>query len=497
MLKLGFIDGFRYVLHLISYHPDLPTSPECSSESDSKALKVVLRGIRLVLLALQSSLRNEASNIPYLLKQVHLISQLYCDRIDPENIGLQFVASLTRNIIQENVKTAENMQVYPGNISLPPQLFQLKAEPDESGTTAQLMVDRAIAAAHKPGKHPKGGKPTIGKIFSPVRRTNVASKASPGTASSSSSRADSKHSDKSPKPKPKPRATAKSKLKAADSKPQLLEEDQKGSPDPDNKQGELVTVGRSKPPSKRSSKAAASRPSPVPEEKTRSLPARRAKAAVSTYKEADVSEKEVHSWDETAGEVKKSAHKRSTDSRPSAGGDRSSFGEEDDEEKLEVVKRRAVDESFNSTKRVSSYNIKDIVLLEPEISSPKLAVSSTAQKTKEKDRDREREKPHTTTVDANKRRDSELDLAAEEQEEFVAISSRLPRESAEWDSMLEARGSADRGRGSAGSSHKKGQVVPVPRISAISKNIAIEALSVIANILALLLYNFMFNIYAG
>lgn len=476
------------MLHLLSYHTDFPTSPDCSSESDDNRLKVVVRSIRLVLQALQSSLRNEASNIPYLLKQIHLISQVYCDRIDTSNIGLQFVAGITRSIIQENIKTAENVQVYPGNILLPAELFQLKEGPNESGASAQIMIDRALAAAQKPGKQPRGGKPNLGKMLSPVRRVHVA-KTSP--ASMASSGADSKQSEKSSKPKPKPRATAKSKKTKPDSKPPVVPEEEENRGLGDDKeddreqQDEQDTAAAQSKPSqrKRSSKAAASsRPSPVPEEKTRSLPGRRAKAAVSTYKEADVSEKEINSWDEGAGEVKKSARKRSLDSRTSVGrGARSSFGEnedtgeEDQEETLLMAKRRALDESFNSTKRVSSYSIKDILVLEPE-EDP----SSRAQKSKAKDRERERES-HTNSVDVNKRRDSELDLAAEELEEFVAISTRLPRESAEWDSMLEVRGSDVSGRGSGVAGKKSSK--PNPRrsgsVAPSSKTIVMEPQTVI------------------
>ena len=512
----------RYVLHLLSYHIDFPTSPDCSSESDGNRLKVVVRSIRMVLLALQSSLRNEASNIPYLLKQIHLISQVYCDRIDPENIGLQFMAGITRNIIQENVKTAENVQVYPGNISLPAELFQLKkVDPDESaGTAAQTMIDRAIAAAaaNKPGKQTRGGKPNLGKILSPVRRAHVAaSGATRGVspASVSSSGADSKQSNKSAKAKPKPkakpkaakpRATAKSK-KAMKSDAKPAEDEQRGSLDveeddddedveedreqeQEQEQGQGEQDTRSKPPQpprrKRSSKAATataagSHPSPVPEEKTRSLPARRAKAAVSTYKEADVSEKEINSWDESAGEVKRSARKRSLDSRASTGRGGGGGGgeqeeEEDDdqeEETLLMTKRRAMDESFNSTKRVSSYSIKDILVLEPEVEdevpSPKAtAVHITAQKSKSKDKDT---RTHTHTHTPNKRRDSELDLAAEELDEFVAVSSRLPRESAEWDSMLEVRGSGEGGGKKASNKPNPRRPGPIPPSS--SKNIVV------------------------
>eukprot|EP01036_Dinobryon_divergens_P025862 gene25862-34451_t len=471
-----------YVLHLLSYHIDFPTSPDCSSESNDNRLKVVVRSIRLVLQALQSSLRNEASNIPYLLKQIHLISQVYCDRIDTSNIGLQFLAGITRSIIQESIKTAENVQVYPGNISLPAELFQLKEDPNESGAPAQILIDRALAAAQKTGKQPRGGKPNPGKILSPVRRVHVA-KTSP--ASMASSGADSKQSEKSSKPKPKPRATAKSKKTKPDSKPPVLpeEEENRGFVDDEEDdrehQGEPDTVAAQSKPSqrKRSSKAAtSSRPSPVPEEKTRSLPARRAKAAVSTYKEAEVSEKEINSWDEGAGEAKKSARKRSLDSRTSAGrGVHSSFGEgedtgeDDQEETLLMAKRRALDESFDSTKKVSSYSIKDILVLEPE-EDP----SPQAQKSKGKDRERE---SHANSLDVNKRRDSELDLAAEELEEFVAISTRLPRESAEWDSMLEVRGSDVSGRGSGVGGKKSSK--PNPRrsgpVPVSSKTIAMEA----------------------
>lgn len=402
-----------YVLHLLSYHPDFPTTPECESESDQRRLKAVMRSIRIVITALQASLRNEASNISYLLKQLNLISQFYNDKMDAENIGLHFVAGVARTMLQDQVKTAENVQVYPGEITLPGDLFELKPEPDEEQASAreeleartavaeiQPMIDKAIQKAGKQRVKalPKYMSPPSSKLgFKAAVHRSGGSNSNRSVTSSVESRRSKYEEEKD--------HDADSSIAGRG----LEEDDEESS----------IKKPRGK---KAKAKKEAARP--LPEEvKTRSLPSRRAKAAVASYKEAEVSEKEVIGWDEEAGEAK-GARKRS-------------FGKEEERSDSSAVKSSA----FDSMKKVANYNIKE--MLEP---IPTSLMTLSAQKTVEQggrkshvDLSRERSSVGIGISgfgDLARRRESELDLEIAEDDEFVAFDNRLSRDSAEWDSML-------------------------------------------------------------
>jgi hypothetical protein len=91
----------------------------------------------------------------------------------------------------------------------------------------------------------------------------------------------------------------------------------------------------------------------VPEEKTRTLPSRRAKTVVSSYKETDVTEGEINKWDESAGTVDLTRKRKSGEDWSSIAGSAvkvatpSAFGG------LNEV-------PFSSRKPVPKYNIADV-----------------------------------------------------------------------------------------------------------------------------------------
>jgi hypothetical protein len=115
-----------YLLHILSYHPDFPTSSAVDTEEDKIKLQGVVACVKMLLKILHESLSEGASNVSYLLKQLNLINQRYIDKHDNENIGLQFVTRVAAKLTNELVKTADNAQVYPGDILLPGDLYQLK-----------------------------------------------------------------------------------------------------------------------------------------------------------------------------------------------------------------------------------------------------------------------------------------------------------------------------------------------------------------------------------
>lgn len=127
---------FPYVLHLLSNHPNFPSSARMESEEDKQGLKIIARCVKFSTSVLLDSLDDEnVSNLSYLFKQVHMISQYYFDRTDPTNLGLHFVAQLTAKLLLEKIRTVENVQAYPGDIHLPMDLYCAN---DEEGKVAEI-----------------------------------------------------------------------------------------------------------------------------------------------------------------------------------------------------------------------------------------------------------------------------------------------------------------------------------------------------------------------
>lgn len=156
-----------YVLHLLSYHPDFPTSSSIEDEADKKRLKGITKNLRMVIDTLLNSLQDDIGNLSFLLKQVNMISQHYRDAIDVENIGLNFVTILATKILCEKIKTVENVLAYPGDVRLPIELFQLREDSrnrDRNVLEGLGDVDQVIENVLK-----KGGRGQTGKGRAPVR----------------------------------------------------------------------------------------------------------------------------------------------------------------------------------------------------------------------------------------------------------------------------------------------------------------------------------------
>jgi hypothetical protein len=112
-----------YLLYLLSYHPHFPSSMNVDDDEDCKRVQNMITCVRLLIGCLQSTLRNETSNLPFLFKQLNMILTKYVDKDDEENIGIHFIARLAIQILSEQVKTSDNVQVYPGEIILPEELY--------------------------------------------------------------------------------------------------------------------------------------------------------------------------------------------------------------------------------------------------------------------------------------------------------------------------------------------------------------------------------------
>ena len=174
-----------YVLHLLSYHPDFPTSSSIEDEADKRRLKGITKNLRMVTDTLLNSLQDDIGNLSFLLKQVNMISQHYEDSTDCENIGLNFVTILATKILSEKIKTQENVLAYPGDVRLPIELFQLRkgnAKRGQNVLEGLGDVDQAIEKVLKKGGRMAGNKRALGrnvlksKSVSPKKRTQPSPK---------------------------------------------------------------------------------------------------------------------------------------------------------------------------------------------------------------------------------------------------------------------------------------------------------------------------------
>jgi hypothetical protein len=253
-----------YLLHLLSYSPDFPRSVALDNEDDKKRMKSVIRCVTFLLTALQSTLRVETSNLPYLFKQLNTINRDYVDRLDHDNIGVHFVTRLTVKLLNEQVKTVENLQVHPGEITLPADLFAPMTAEQKAGSSKGHVQEGLELAEQSINKIlQNGGKGRAGN--KPMTASPVAVKrARSPAASAEKSRSDKRFSF-------------------------------------DAEEDEDQNVGKKKV-SKSSNKVSASKATgevvPAP---SRVMPKRSAKGVVSSYIEKDENDKEVEEWDQQAG----------------------------------------------------------------------------------------------------------------------------------------------------------------------------------------------------
>ncbi len=261
-----------YVLYLLSYHPDFPSDMSVESEDDRRKLRKIAALVRSVVRVLVESLGSEENNIAFLLKQVNMVQAHYEDRHDKENIGLYFVTRLATKILSEMVRTDDNVQEYRGDVSLPMELYHLRADavrPGERGPTgdffhsvvrdgmaeAEMAMDRALGAVRKTG---------------PTR---------PGQTAAQSRKKSSSGG-----------ATSRRTTKAASA-------EQAGDTESDASDSE--SDAEPKKPVERKRVKPATVSAPTRDEGIRKQPRRQSMATVS-YREADESEKETIQWNEMA-----------------------------------------------------------------------------------------------------------------------------------------------------------------------------------------------------
>ncbi|RYY74640.1 hypothetical protein EON63_19595, partial [archaeon] len=123
-----------YLLYLLSYHPHFPTSIHVTTTSDKEGMKDMVRCIHMLFTSLQASLKKESSNLPFLFKQLNILASRCHDKYDANNIGIAFVTRLTVKLLQEQIKTSDNVQTYPGEIVLPMDIYAYTPQGDMQAT---------------------------------------------------------------------------------------------------------------------------------------------------------------------------------------------------------------------------------------------------------------------------------------------------------------------------------------------------------------------------
>jgi hypothetical protein len=262
-----------YLLHLLSYHPEFPASTAIETEADKRRMKNLVRSVSMLLQVLQNSLINESCNMSYLLKLLNTANRFYIDKHDPDNVGLHFVTRMTVKLLHEQVKTSDNLQIHPGDVSLPAELYQRKAGGDRDGGDASVAV-MMLGAGTVEGYDE--AESAIDKALQIAGRSNKPQKA--GAA-----RARAAVADDGPSHASRKRAQA-------------------DSPGDDNKRRATEKARSSFGTEDKAAPAPASR---LPEEApTRVVPKRGAREVVS-YREPVENDREMLQWEEAAAKAKK------------------------------------------------------------------------------------------------------------------------------------------------------------------------------------------------
>lgn len=142
-----------YLLYLASYHPQFPDLMKIEKNYDCQVLKDIVKCIKFLLNCLQQTLQIDASNLPYLFKLVNKIYRDYVDAHERDNIRLRYLAGITLQVLNSQVKSSENLQVYPGDIHLPNTLYKylpesnLQSIGEEIGRSAEIIGN---SIKHKP-----------------------------------------------------------------------------------------------------------------------------------------------------------------------------------------------------------------------------------------------------------------------------------------------------------------------------------------------------------
>jgi hypothetical protein len=285
-----------YLIYLLSYHPDFPSDANLETEDDKSKAKLILGCIQMLVSSLFGSVSSDSTSnndtLSYLLKQVNTISRYFKDRLDPDNVGLHFAARLTIKYLNENIRTSDNVQIYPREILLPRELFaRMRGEPHGLDTreNPEYDKDRAIMKSLENSEKvienflhaQKGGKLRL--AISPVKPSH------PVTKKAGASR---------------PKRSA-----------QLVGRDQD---DTDPSGDEAVPLSRKQKTAKRKQRALSDDDGGASEEEglssqpivsVSSRPVRSSRAAIS-YKEKEESEKEMLKWEKTLEKKSNETKKR-------------------------------------------------------------------------------------------------------------------------------------------------------------------------------------------
>lgn len=156
-----------FLLYLLSYHPEFPTSDVLKDAKDEKRLKHIVHIVRWTLRVLTESLGGEDSNLSFLIKQVNMISAYYDDTQDKDNVGLEYIMVLASKLLTELVKSDEHAVEYHGEIHLPMELYAPRpaARKVKKGSIETAGMDKVLskdkkkgtASHHRPGGGGGGG----------------------------------------------------------------------------------------------------------------------------------------------------------------------------------------------------------------------------------------------------------------------------------------------------------------------------------------------------
>ena len=308
-----------YLLHLLSYHPDFPTSISIDTDVDRKRMMSVVRSVRMLLEVLQSTLTVDSDNMSYLFKQLNSINQHYVDKHDSDNIGLHFVTRLAVKHLHEQIKTSDNLQVYPGDIVLPRQLYKLKSS--SSSSLGHASSDDQVSNAEEVLQAKEGLEDAENAIDKVLQFANKSRGVRNAIGGGSSRRAAASHRDdlvgSGSKPRnPKKRLSDSSFISISPHDPDALHDQKRpttaekgkrqqhsSSSLSSGKKGVRSSVGGDERQQEGSHSASKSK---VPEEApTRNMPKRGAKEAVMSYAIPTESDREMLRWEEDAARTKR------------------------------------------------------------------------------------------------------------------------------------------------------------------------------------------------
>jgi len=277
-----------YLLHLLSYHPEFPSSIAVESEADKRRMKNLVRSVRMLLQVLQSSLINDSCNMSYLFKQLNTINQYYLDRHNASNCELHFVTRMTVKILSEQVKSSDNFQNHPGEIHLPAELFQRKsgaADGADSNSAAMVVLGAGTASGLEVAER------AIDKVLQLAGKGNKSNKTAAGGRPAAATTAT---------------ATARGINREDGDVAQIFKGRKRASESP-AEDGHRKSTDRARSSLGSAEKALKpEKPSRLPEEApTRAVPKRSAKEAVGSYREPVENDREMEKWEADAAQTKK------------------------------------------------------------------------------------------------------------------------------------------------------------------------------------------------